>query len=693
METWRPRASALAGACALIALAADGCGDGGAPEPLRAVAMSAGGEQLIPRTLIFGEIDRFRGRLSPDGTKVSWLAPKDGRMALWVAPAERLHAAEPIADAQGRGAGVYDWARNNTHIIFGEWLPEPGGGGLHVVEVATGATRVIFPPIAGGGAHLAAMSWDYPDEIIVKSRKPGEAGYQFERIDLLSGARKPVDLGGERPVNVVFDGALKPRVLEIVAPDGGHKLLLRSHAGGLRELATIPAESMPSFKLLSLDGAEEGVFAIDSRGRDAAALVRIALADGGTEPVGAIEGADIEETLFQPTTRQPEAIRFSRLRREWVPLTLRAAEALHMIDDALEGDFRILDRTVDDRQWIVYEDGSGNPGAYHLYDRETGEVRPLFSVMPELERYPLPDTRSVIVKTPDGLELVGYLTLPKGSDKNDDGRPDAPIPLMLLLPEHQGYRYHQGFDREHLWAADRGYAALSLNVRGVRGFGERFMAAGDGVWTQMAAADANAAARWAVEKGVTAQGRIMVLGAGLGGVAALEAAARAPDDYACATIVNAPLDLAAYAAIDSREHADEVAARRRLVGDPTRPEGLARLKAHGGDALALRLMTQVLIFANKQAGVQAEAAHRFAGALIARNLKATLVMEDLPRVTPKISVARIAILEQVAAACLGGRAEPIGEALNAMAVEAPLGADAAPGLAEALARRKVARTP
>ena len=40
---------------------------------------------LIPRDALFGNPTKAQGRLSPDGKFVSWLAPKDGVLNIWVA--------------------------------------------------------------------------------------------------------------------------------------------------------------------------------------------------------------------------------------------------------------------------------------------------------------------------------------------------------------------------------------------------------------------------------------------------------------------------------------------------------------------------------------------------------------------------------------------------------------------------------
>src|SRR6516165_9813837 len=41
---------------------------------------------LIPRELLFGNPDRAAARMSHDGKWLSWLAPVDGVLNIWVAP-------------------------------------------------------------------------------------------------------------------------------------------------------------------------------------------------------------------------------------------------------------------------------------------------------------------------------------------------------------------------------------------------------------------------------------------------------------------------------------------------------------------------------------------------------------------------------------------------------------------------------
>jgi hypothetical protein len=56
---------------------------------------------LIPRRVLFGNPERVSPRLSPDGTRLAWIAPRDRVLNVWVAPAS---AADGVAGKRKNSA-------------------------------------------------------------------------------------------------------------------------------------------------------------------------------------------------------------------------------------------------------------------------------------------------------------------------------------------------------------------------------------------------------------------------------------------------------------------------------------------------------------------------------------------------------------------------------------------------------------
>ena len=51
---------------------------------------------LIERTKLFGNPTKAGAQISPDGKWISFIAPRDGVLNVWVAPASDLSAAKPL---------------------------------------------------------------------------------------------------------------------------------------------------------------------------------------------------------------------------------------------------------------------------------------------------------------------------------------------------------------------------------------------------------------------------------------------------------------------------------------------------------------------------------------------------------------------------------------------------------------------
>ncbi len=134
-----------------------------------------------------------------------------------------------------------------------------------------------------------------------------------------------------------------------------------------------------------------------------------------------------------------------------------------------------MSRTQDDRKWVVVVDDPVHALSTYLYDRDSGQVTKLFDQRPELTAAPLQAMHAREIKARDGKTLVSYLTLPRGSDPQRTGKPAQPVPLVLNVHGGPWARDAYGFNPEHQWLANRGYAVLSVNFRGSTGFGKAFV--------------------------------------------------------------------------------------------------------------------------------------------------------------------------------------------------------------------------
>ena len=104
-------------------------------------AVANGPAPLIERTKLFGNPSRSAGRVSPDGQWLSWLAPRDGMMNIWVAPVADPAKAKPLTAEKLRPIRQYFWAPDSSQILF---INDKGGDEnflLYGVDIASGAQR------------------------------------------------------------------------------------------------------------------------------------------------------------------------------------------------------------------------------------------------------------------------------------------------------------------------------------------------------------------------------------------------------------------------------------------------------------------------------------------------------------------------------------------------------------------------
>ena len=100
---------------------------------------------LIPRRKLFDNPTFFDAKLSPDGRMLSWLAPVDGVLNIWVSPFDDLGAGAPVTRTKGRPITWQDWSPDGRYVMFVN--DENGDENLHlfVTDPGTCELRDLTP--------------------------------------------------------------------------------------------------------------------------------------------------------------------------------------------------------------------------------------------------------------------------------------------------------------------------------------------------------------------------------------------------------------------------------------------------------------------------------------------------------------------------------------------------------------------
>ena len=92
--------------------------------------------ELIPREVLFGNPVKTSPQISPDGKRLSYLAPVDNVLNVWVKTVGKEDDKVVTKDTD-RGIRIYFWAQDNKHILY---LQDKGG------DETGGCTRSISTP-------------------------------------------------------------------------------------------------------------------------------------------------------------------------------------------------------------------------------------------------------------------------------------------------------------------------------------------------------------------------------------------------------------------------------------------------------------------------------------------------------------------------------------------------------------------
>jgi dipeptidyl aminopeptidase/acylaminoacyl peptidase len=643
------------------------------------------GSPVIPRSALFGNPEKTQARLSPDGKYFSYIAPRDGVLNVYLALRTDPTNAKPITNDQKRGIRQHFWAYDNKHVLF---VQDEGGDEnwhLYAVDVDTGEQKDLTP-YKGIQAQVVGLTWKKPAVAAVALNDRTPEYHDVWEVNLTTGKRTLIEQNTQEFSGYDLDLDLKPKLATKNDADGG-EILRRSGGKWVSLLKFGQADSLTT-STLGIEASGTTALMQSSVDRDKSALVRVDIASGKTTVLGASEQADVETVWTDPKTRAPDAYTVNYLKPEITVLKASVQKDVDLLTKELGDGFSVTNRTLDDQFWTVSNDDALMPASSYLYDRKAGKVTKLFDQRPALAKAPLVPMQSLELKARDGLTLVSYLSLPPGSDTNGDGRPESPVPMVLNVHGGPWGRDVYGFDNEHQWLTNRGYAVLSVNFRGSTGFGKAFVNAADKEWAGKMHDDLLDAVSWAVNEKITTSDKVAIYGGSYGGYATLVGLTFTPDTFACGVDIVGPSNLETlFASIPPywKSFFEDLA---RRVGDP-RTEAGKKLLAERSPLTHVQAIKKPLLIAqgaNDPRVKQAEA-DQIVKAMKDKNLPVTYVLypeEGHGFARPTNRVSFYAIAEGFLSQCLGGRYEPIGNDFKGANLKVLEGAAYVPGLADAV---------
>ncbi len=491
---------------------------------------------LLDRELFFADSEYSDAQLSPDGKYISFLRLFNGVKNIWVKEVDTpLEAACPITFESAQPVEGYFWSKDSAQLLYRSAIGEPGLYHLFSIQIPDSLREMNIPPKPRDLTPVSSISV----EVLALSQESiyvgiSAKGYQdVHQIDLMTGAHRTLFLNRERVNQWYFDQEHQLRLGSRVGKDGAFELL-RVDGQSLTPIFSCGVNEI--FRPLSFHKDGRRVYvesAIDSE------FNRLVL-------------LDIETGLYEECDCDPEADLWKALIEEGeLVVTIYSGEKarIYCKDENLsclyrqlqkefpEQDLWFLNASEDGKRRLILVCSDIEKGALYLYDRELEKCSLVYRAMPSLEN--LAPMRPIYYKARDGLEINGYLTVPRGMAEQN-------LPVVVFPHGGPWARTFWYFDPIVQFLANRGYAVFQMNFRGSTSYGKRFLDAGNKEWGDAMQNDITDGVEFLIREGVANPARIAICGFSYGGFAALAGLAFTPELYRCGIACSSPSNLLSF---------------------------------------------------------------------------------------------------------------------------------------------------
>ncbi|MBL9118485.1 MAG: S9 family peptidase [Phycisphaerae bacterium] len=651
---------------------------------------------LIAREVLFGNPDRSALRVSPDASRLGWLAPHNGVLNIWIQElenGERRGDPRPVTDSSLRPIRQWEFLPGTDQVIY---LMDDDGDEdfrLYVADIEVPATDQSGQvPNAGAATEKQACHgrarcltpWDetrskilavdhrHPGQVLIANNRRERSNFDVLRIEVATGAAVEVYRNELAWFDMLSDGDWNVRVVRRFLANGGSEALYRpTPTGSWQPFRTWSADDAGPSKPLGVSADGRVVYVSDCTMNetslsDTGGLFEVSMDEAGAQTWRLLANdlqSEPRGLLSDPVTGRAQAVSFEYGRARWRPVDESIARDLLLLGTIGDGVIEITSRSVDGRLWTVQHNDARTGVTHWLYHRhgEGGRTERLFPSSDAIAALRLRPMDATEITARDGLQLLAYLTVPEGFVRGTS----KPGPMVLHVHGGPWTRDSWGFNPLHQWLANRGYSVLSVNFRGSTGFGKRFMNAGDRQWSKAMHDDLVDAVQWAIREGIADPSKVAIMGQSYGGYATLVGLTFTPTLFACGVDIVGPANLRSLLSSIPAYWAAERGMLDRRVGRLDEGEWLDSISPLSRIG---QLQRPLLI----GQGANDPRVPRFESDQIVQAAQtravpvAYVVFPDEGHgfARPENRMAFMAITEAFLAKQLGGRAEPIGDDLK-----------------------------
>ena len=528
-----------------------------------APAVFAQAAKQIPMRDFFKNPQEASHQISPDGKYLSWRAPFERRMNVFVKPISGGET-KRVTGETARDIGGYFWKGDRILYVkdFG------GDENFHVVSVnIRGEDLKDLTPGEKVRAEVVDGLVDDDKNVIISHNRRDAKVFDVFRINVATAEEKLI---AQNPGNITswmtdHDGKLRVAG----ATDGVNTTMLyrEKEEDAFKPILTTNFKEQVEAVLFTFDNKR--LIVNSNRGRDKSAIFEF---DPGTAKEGRLiaESAEVDMTGVSHSRKRKvlTTANFTTWKTQRTFLDKEAETMFKVVEAKLPGyEIAFTSSNKAEDKYIVATYNDKTRGKRYLFDKQTSRLEFISDISPWLPESELADMKPVKYTTRDGLVINGYLTLPKGvAAKN----------LKVVVNPHGGpwARDEWGFNPEIQFLANRGYAVFQMNFRGSTGYGRKFWEASFKQWGKTMQDDVTDGVQWLVKEGIADPKRIAIYGGSYGGYTTLAGITFTPDLYAAAVDYVGVSNLFTFMNTIPPYWKPFIAMLEEMVGDPVKDKDM-----------------------------------------------------------------------------------------------------------------------
>ena len=479
----------------------------------------------IPVQDFFRNPTKVSFRVSPNGKYISYRAPYEGRMNVFV---ENIKTKKVTQATKEVVRDVADYAWKGDRILYTHDVNGDENFILFSVKVNGADKKTLTPEEGVRAGILDAMRGieGMEESVMIQMNQRNPQVFDPYLVNVETGE-----------LTVLVDN---DQNFESWATDHNGTIRIASKTDGInisyfhRASENEPFEEFlttdfrQSFSVQMFDFNNENVYVSSNIGRDKVAVVEYSIKDK----------KEIR-TIFENNDFDAGGLAYSKKRKVLTMATYEGVkQERKFLDETTEKlyakmakrfpgyAFEVYGKDESETKMIIWAGNDRMPGVFYYYDAVSDKVKKLATPYAWLQESQLAEMKPIKYTTRDSLTIHGYLTLPNGLKAKN---------LPVVINPHGGpwARDSWGYNPEVQMLANRGYAVLQMNFRGSTGFGRKHWEASFKQWGLTMQDDITDGVNWLIDEGIADPERIAIYGASYGGYATLAGVTFTPELYAC----------------------------------------------------------------------------------------------------------------------------------------------------------------